>query len=261
MGTHASPPRPYSFAAKSGPGANNCVGTRPRDPPMTTTSAQDPQPGELPLQQLDRVVIRFAGDSGDGMQVTGNQFTRTSALFGNDLATLPDFPAEIRAPAAADHREPDHEDRGPESQRALDPVAHHERLVGRSVREDVEGPEAEPVVRAHLEGPHRPDQESAEDSEVRRRLTPAPQVEGRRHARAQREQALLPEAAEDGERRGRGDGPRRGRRRARHRARRVSPYQHRDRTYRGRTRRPRASPPGETGARAAVGTVRTSSIR
>lgn len=66
---------------------------------MTSTSAQDPQAGELPLQQLDRVVIRFAGDSGDGMQITGNQFTRTSALFGNDLATLPDFPAEIRAPA------------------------------------------------------------------------------------------------------------------------------------------------------------------
>lgn len=66
---------------------------------MTSTSAQDPQAGELPLQQLDRVVIRFAGDSGDGMQVTGNQFTRTSAIFGNDLATLPDFPAEIRAPA------------------------------------------------------------------------------------------------------------------------------------------------------------------
>ena len=63
---------------------------------MTTTEA----PGaDLPLQQLDRVVIRFAGDSGDGMQITGNQFTHTSALFGNDLATLPDFPAEIRAPA------------------------------------------------------------------------------------------------------------------------------------------------------------------
>ena len=62
---------------------------------MTTTE----QPGaELPLQQLDRVVIRFAGDSGDGMQITGNQFTLTSALAGNDLATLPDFPAEIRAP-------------------------------------------------------------------------------------------------------------------------------------------------------------------
>lgn len=66
---------------------------------MNPNSAQDPQAGELPLQQLDRVVLRFAGDSGDGMQVTGNQFTRTSAIFGNDLATLPDFPAEIRAPA------------------------------------------------------------------------------------------------------------------------------------------------------------------
>src|SRR5688500_7116713 len=48
---------------------------------------------------LDNVVIRFAGDSGDGMQLTGSQFTRTAALVGNDLATLPDFPAEIRAPA------------------------------------------------------------------------------------------------------------------------------------------------------------------
>ena len=56
---------------------------------------------ELPsgANQLDRVVIRFAGDSGDGMQVTGTRFTETSAVFGNDLATLPDFPAEIRAPA------------------------------------------------------------------------------------------------------------------------------------------------------------------
>ncbi len=48
---------------------------------------------------LEDVVIRFAGDSGDGMQLTGGQFTRTAALVGNDLATLPDFPAEIRAPA------------------------------------------------------------------------------------------------------------------------------------------------------------------
>jgi 2-oxoglutarate/2-oxoacid ferredoxin oxidoreductase subunit alpha len=62
---------------------------------MTTTQ---PSGAELPLQQIDRVVIRFAGDSGDGMQITGNQFTLTSALVGNDLATLPDFPAEIRAP-------------------------------------------------------------------------------------------------------------------------------------------------------------------
>jgi len=49
--------------------------------------------------ELDRVVIRFAGDSGDGMQLTGSQFTTVSSLFGNDTATLPDFPAEIRAPA------------------------------------------------------------------------------------------------------------------------------------------------------------------
>jgi 2-oxoglutarate/2-oxoacid ferredoxin oxidoreductase subunit alpha len=50
-------------------------------------------------ESLDRVVIRFAGDSGDGMQLTGDRFTTSSALYGNDLATLPDFPAEIRAPA------------------------------------------------------------------------------------------------------------------------------------------------------------------
>jgi 2-oxoglutarate ferredoxin oxidoreductase subunit alpha len=54
---------------------------------------------EHPLQALDHVVIRFAGDSGDGMQLTGDRFTTSSALFGNDLSTLPDFPAEIRAPA------------------------------------------------------------------------------------------------------------------------------------------------------------------
>jgi 2-oxoglutarate ferredoxin oxidoreductase subunit alpha len=51
-----------------------------------------------PVQQLDRVVIRFAGDSGDGMQLTGDRFTSDSAFHGNDLATLPNFPAEIRAP-------------------------------------------------------------------------------------------------------------------------------------------------------------------
>jgi 2-oxoglutarate ferredoxin oxidoreductase subunit alpha len=50
-------------------------------------------------QGAERVVIRFAGDSGDGMQLTGERFTSASALFGNDLATMPDFPAEIRAPA------------------------------------------------------------------------------------------------------------------------------------------------------------------
>jgi 2-oxoglutarate ferredoxin oxidoreductase subunit alpha len=48
---------------------------------------------------LDKAVIRFCGDSGDGMQITGNQFTNTVALYGNDLSTFPDYPAEIRAPA------------------------------------------------------------------------------------------------------------------------------------------------------------------
>ncbi len=51
------------------------------------------------VKQLDRVIIRFAGDSGDGMQLTGDRFTQESAAFGNDLSTLPNFPAEIRAPA------------------------------------------------------------------------------------------------------------------------------------------------------------------
>lgn len=51
------------------------------------------------IETKSRVVIRFAGDSGDGMQVVGGQFTNTSAVFGNDISTLPDFPAEIRAPA------------------------------------------------------------------------------------------------------------------------------------------------------------------
>ncbi len=63
---------------------------------MSTTRASN---AELPLQQYENVVIRFAGDSGDGMQITGNQFTHTAAVLGNDLATFPDFPAEIRAPA------------------------------------------------------------------------------------------------------------------------------------------------------------------
>jgi 2-oxoglutarate ferredoxin oxidoreductase subunit alpha len=54
-----------------------------------------------PVEQLDQVVIRFAGDSGDGMQLTGGRFTSETALLGNDLSTLPDYPAEIRAPAGS----------------------------------------------------------------------------------------------------------------------------------------------------------------
>src|SRR5437667_2140902 len=51
------------------------------------------------VEEKERVVVRFAGDSGDGMQLTGDRFTNATAVLGNDLATLPDFPAEIRAPA------------------------------------------------------------------------------------------------------------------------------------------------------------------
>ena len=61
---------------------------------MSTTA--DPP---IAPEALDRVIIRFAGDSGDGMQLTGDRFTSASALFGNDLVTLPEYPAEIRAPA------------------------------------------------------------------------------------------------------------------------------------------------------------------
>jgi 2-oxoglutarate ferredoxin oxidoreductase subunit alpha len=62
-----------------------------------TTTTKRP----VDVLELDRVTIRFAGDSGDGMQLTGTQFTRTAAVFGNDISTLPDFPAEIRAPAGS----------------------------------------------------------------------------------------------------------------------------------------------------------------
>ncbi len=63
------------------------------DPPVTQV--------EKHLEEVETVTIRFAGDSGDGMQLTGTQFTNTSAVVGNDISTLPDFPAEIRAPAGS----------------------------------------------------------------------------------------------------------------------------------------------------------------
>lgn len=65
---------------------------------QTRDSSQPPKPSK-PTKPIDSAVIFFAGDSGDGMQLVGTQFTDTSAIFGNDIATLPDFPAEIRAPA------------------------------------------------------------------------------------------------------------------------------------------------------------------
>jgi len=65
---------------------------------MSQTAAAAPAPAK-PRRILDRAVVRFAGDSGDGMQLTGEQFTTEAAWAGNDIATLPNFPAEIRAPA------------------------------------------------------------------------------------------------------------------------------------------------------------------
>src|SRR6266545_4498478 len=56
-------------------------------------------PSHAGVEELESVTIRFAGDSGDGMQLAGTQFTNASAILGNDIATFPDFPAEIRAPA------------------------------------------------------------------------------------------------------------------------------------------------------------------
>ncbi|WP_418952611.1 2-oxoacid:acceptor oxidoreductase subunit alpha [Streptomyces pyridomyceticus] len=75
----------------------------PRPGPTTPAGPTAPggaPPGRAkPIRRLDRVIIRFAGDSGDGMQLTGDRFTSETASFGNDLSTLPNFPAEIRAPA------------------------------------------------------------------------------------------------------------------------------------------------------------------
>jgi 2-oxoglutarate/2-oxoacid ferredoxin oxidoreductase subunit alpha len=65
----------------------------------TGVGAAPPESEEAVFEELESVAIRFAGDSGDGMQLTGTQFTNTSAVLGNDVSTFPDFPAEIRAPA------------------------------------------------------------------------------------------------------------------------------------------------------------------
>jgi len=68
-------------------------------PLMTTNETNGEVHSSKKVEELDEVVIRFAGDSGDGMQLTGDQFTTASAMMGDDVATLPDYPAEIRAPA------------------------------------------------------------------------------------------------------------------------------------------------------------------
>src|SRR5881296_3123585 len=68
---------------------------------MSTVIEPPVELAEKHLEELETVTIRFAGDSGDGMQLTGTQFTNTSAVVGNDISTLPDFPAEISAPAGS----------------------------------------------------------------------------------------------------------------------------------------------------------------
>src|SRR5579864_8684319 len=66
---------------------------------MTVSTEAPPANRPVRLEELESATIRLAGDSGDGMQLAGTQFTNTSAMLGNDISTLPDFPAEIRAPA------------------------------------------------------------------------------------------------------------------------------------------------------------------
>src|SRR6202453_595514 len=66
-----------------------------------TATAAVPTQAVHPLEERDSITIRFAGDSGDGMQLAGTRFTDVSAALGNDISTLPDFPAEIRAPAGS----------------------------------------------------------------------------------------------------------------------------------------------------------------
>ncbi|MET8557969.1 2-oxoacid:acceptor oxidoreductase subunit alpha [Streptomyces sp. NPDC004959] len=102
-------------SSPAGPSDGAVVGEpRPTDAPQAPAPVTDvlegPEPdtdrleapaqsGAKEVRKLDRVIIRFAGDSGDGMQLTGDRFTSETASFGNDLSTLPNFPAEIRAPA------------------------------------------------------------------------------------------------------------------------------------------------------------------
>ncbi len=99
--------RPFETASlspagvSSGPECSIAALPRTRALPLGEFHAQQRPVSSKPVEHLDRVIIRFAGDSGDGMQLTGDRFTSETALVGNDLATLPDYPAEIRAPAGS----------------------------------------------------------------------------------------------------------------------------------------------------------------
>src|SRR5437588_3981202 len=92
--------RGYYRAARRSKASPGCTIDR-KDFPSTHGSPQGAMTKSV--EEKERVVVRFAGDSGDGMQLTGDRFTSATAVFGNDLATMPDFPAEIRAPAGTLH--------------------------------------------------------------------------------------------------------------------------------------------------------------
>ena len=105
------------------------------------------------VHTLDRVVIRFAGDSGDGMQLTGDRFTADSAVFGNDISTLPNFPAEIRAPAG-------HAAGRLQLPAALRQLRHHDprRPAGRAGRDEpgrAQGQHRRPAARRRDHRRHR----------------------------------------------------------------------------------------------------------
>src|SRR6187397_417320 len=100
--THPPPPSPIPEGAGALGKIERAARSHPHNEPTQrgegrVTATPETQPLEPAI--LDEVVIRFAGDSGDGMQLTGDRFTDVSAVFGNDLATMPNYPAEIRAPA------------------------------------------------------------------------------------------------------------------------------------------------------------------
>ncbi|MDT0448958.1 2-oxoacid:acceptor oxidoreductase subunit alpha [Streptomyces hesseae] len=90
---------PAEQAASADPGGEADARERLAGQRGPTDGTADGPDGAKEVRRLDRVIIRFAGDSGDGMQLTGDRFTSETASFGNDLSTLPNFPAEIRAPA------------------------------------------------------------------------------------------------------------------------------------------------------------------
>ncbi|MFD7220696.1 2-oxoacid:acceptor oxidoreductase subunit alpha [Streptomyces sp. NPDC059892] len=90
---------PAEQADGAGGASDRAVGDQRAPASVQSVQSVQEGAGEKEVRRLDRVIIRFAGDSGDGMQLTGDRFTSETASFGNDLSTLPNFPAEIRAPA------------------------------------------------------------------------------------------------------------------------------------------------------------------